>query len=90
MTTITTAIYNKYYDLYQSPNFSNETLKGFVEELEAQNEIALDHYCMFEQDEKYELAERAWEVYNTVRMYNHEVIKAINAIIEERSRKGVC
>lgn len=85
MTNITTAIYNEYYNLYSSPNFSDEMLQGYIEELGMQSDLALEHYYLLEETE--ELAERAWQVYDTIRMYNWEIIKAIGTILDEREKE---
>ena len=44
MTNITNTIYNEYYNLYRSPNFSDEMLQGYIEELGMQTDLALEHY----------------------------------------------
>lgn len=87
MTTITNAIYTKHYNMYQSPNFTDDSLKYIRSTLETQNELALDNYCRFDQEEEEELANTAWEIVGTIRMYNHEVIKAIDTILEERAKE---
>lgn len=87
MTTITNAIYTKHYNMYKSTHFTDDSLKYIRSTLEAQNELALDNYCRFDSEEEEELANTAWEIVGTIRMYNHEVIKAIDTILEERAKE---
>lgn len=70
---------------YDHDCFSNEDLKGFIEEFEAEIELALDCYYRFDDEEvDYEITQRAWGMYDTVRQYNQPIIKALKTILTGR------
>ena len=70
---------------YDHNCFSNQDLKGFIEEYEAEIELALNCYYRYDDEERdYDLVQRAWNMYDTVRQYNQPVINALKTILKER------
>lgn len=70
---------------YDHEAFSDEDLKGFIEEYEAEIELALDCYYRFDDEERdLDLIQRAWDMYNTIKQYNRPVIDGIKAVLQTR------
>lgn len=70
---------------YDHDCYSSEDLKGFIEEFEAEIELALDCYYRFDEEERdADLIQRAWDMYDTVRQYNRPIINSLKTILRER------
>lgn len=70
---------------YDNDNFSSEDLKSFIEEYESEIELALNCYYRYDDEElDYDLVQRAWNMYDTVRQHNQPVINALKTILKER------
>ena len=80
-------IFEETLNTYDNKAFSSEDLKSFIEEQEAEIELALNCYYRYEdenEDSNYEITQRAWSMYDTVRQYNQPVINALKTILKER------
>lgn len=78
-------IYTETYNTYNNTCFSSEDIKSFIEEYEAELEIALNCYYDYNDEEvDFETTERAWGMYNTVQVHNYPIISALKTILRER------
>jgi hypothetical protein len=82
---ITNFIFEETLNTYDHDCFSKADLQGFIEELNAEIDLALDCYYRFDDEERdYDLVQRAWDMYDTVRQYNLPIIDALKTILRER------
>lgn len=78
-------IFEETLNTYDNKAFSSEDLKSFMEEQEAEIDLALNCYYRFDEEERdYDIIQRAWNMYDTVRQYNQPVINALKTILKER------
>ena len=81
---IRNAIITETYNTYDHDCFSRADLEGFIAELDQEIELALDCYYRFDDEERdYDLVQRAWDMYDTVRQYNRAVIDGIKKVLRE-------
>lgn len=77
-------IFEQTFNTYNHDCYSRETLQGFIEELNEEIDLALECYYRFEDEERdYDLVQRAWDMYITVREYNNSVINGIKEVLRE-------
>lgn len=73
---------------YDHDVFSSEDISNFIEEYESEIELALNCYYRYDDEERnYDLVQRAWNMYDTVRQHNQPIINALKTILAERGLK---
>lgn len=78
-------VFEETYNTYNHECFSDEDLYGFIAELDEEIELALDcYYRLDDEDVPKEIVQRAWDLYDTVRQYNRQVIDGIKKVLRGR------